>query len=218
MKLKTFALVFALFTSSNGLLQGLQATDLLDNFEKWEEMPLPNGYPIPSIYNGTLPSISISISSPNGQNINLYLDDRFLGVFVPAETDLRAGTLITYRYDTAGIKGTMSIVGPDENGENSGLLFLKNYDQSNHWLWKDKSLPNGFTIPGIVSGTLPAIMVSPPSLPDVQIMNDMTFYLNDKFLGLFIPMQTDVGERNILTRRYNTKEGIHRNCIDRRVG
>lgn len=111
------------------LLQiGLNTTDLafLDaNANFLPPNQLPGGRPIPGIVGGALPSIAVQV--PKWDNSTFYIGTAFVGVFIPVKMGAQGvtGTFLFYDNNKKQI-GTISIVGSDSNGQNSGILLMVN--------------------------------------------------------------------------------------------
>ncbi len=89
---------------------------------------LPGGRPLPSVADGALPAIAITV--PELNDTIFYVGNKIFGVFVPFKMDF-LGVTITHRfYDVMGIRaGNISLVNSDAEGENGGLLVLINVDK-----------------------------------------------------------------------------------------
>ncbi len=61
-----------------------------------------------------------------------------------------------------------------------------------------QTLPGGRAIPGIIGGRLPAVAFTVDNF-----LKGASFYVGNKFLGVFIPYQMNVGVNNIITARFN---------------
>lgn len=84
---------------------------------------LPGGRALPGVAGGALPAVAFSI--PEWKNMAFYVGPKFFGIFVPAQMDIGVNNIVTARYTTGGNRvGNLSIVGKDENGENSGFVLL----------------------------------------------------------------------------------------------
>lgn len=84
---------------------------------------LPGGRPLPGVSTGSLPAVAFSI--PNWKNMAFYVGPKFFGVFAPTDLDIGVNSIITARYNVNSKRaGNISMVGKDENGENSGFLLL----------------------------------------------------------------------------------------------
>jgi hypothetical protein len=60
-----------------------------------------------------------------------YLGPKFFGVFVPVKLDIGTNNIVTARYYSGKVRaGNISLVGPDENGENSGFVLLLDLSSS----------------------------------------------------------------------------------------
>jgi hypothetical protein len=87
---------------------------------------LPGGRPLPGIVGGQLPSIAVQV--PQWNNATFYIGTAIVGVFIPVKFGAQGVTGTFLFYDSTGKKqiGTISIVGSDANGQNSGFLLLLN--------------------------------------------------------------------------------------------
>jgi hypothetical protein len=83
---------------------------------------LPGGRPLPGVLNGRLPAVAFSIEK--FYNIAFYVGNNIFGIFVPVKMDI-GSTIITARFYIGKKRsGNISVVGPDEQGQNSGVLLL----------------------------------------------------------------------------------------------
>jgi hypothetical protein len=111
-------------------LEGLffQATldfDDIENgdFEFVDPQALPGGRPLPGIVGGQLPAVALNV--PAFMDTTFYLSKRVFGFFTPFKVNVDA--VITQRLVISGRHiGNISLVGIDENRENSGILLLFN--------------------------------------------------------------------------------------------
>ena len=105
----------------------LHADDLLDgDLRALPPQNLPGGRPLPSVFGGSLPAVAFTVESLH--NMTFYLSKNIYGLFVPLHLDVD-GAIATFKYYIGDKRaGTLSIVGADENGENSGVLLLINLD------------------------------------------------------------------------------------------
>ena len=100
-------------------------TDLLDDsLQLLEPQSLPGGRSLPGVASGKLPAVAFTVNF--FKNMSFYLGPKFFGVFIPISIDLGGpNNIISSRFYTDSIRaGTVSIVGKDINGENSGFLLL----------------------------------------------------------------------------------------------
>ena len=83
---------------------------------------LPGGRPLPGVTSGALPAVAFSIEKFN--NVSLYVGKDVFGIFLPASLGID-GAIASFRY-YVGEKaaGTISLVGADADGANSGVLLL----------------------------------------------------------------------------------------------
>ena len=111
---------------SNGTLMSVQVSlkDLLDtNLHQLDPKALPGGRALPGVPSGRLPAVAFTIEA--FENMSFYLGPKFFGVFFPTKVDIGMNNIITARYYGGKVRaGTLSMVGPDENDENSGFLLL----------------------------------------------------------------------------------------------
>jgi hypothetical protein len=84
---------------------------------------LPGGRALPGVSTGSLPAVAFSI--PKWKNMAFYVGPKFFGLFAPTNLDIGTNSIITARYNVGSKRaGNISMVGKDENGENSGFLLL----------------------------------------------------------------------------------------------
>lgn len=82
---------------------------------------LPGGRALPGVASGALPAVAFSIEK--FKNVVFYVGPTVFGVFAPSK--INAPGILTFRYNMNGKRaGNISIVGVDQNGENSGVLLL----------------------------------------------------------------------------------------------
>jgi hypothetical protein len=111
------------------LLQlGLNINDLsfLDgNANSLPANQLPGGRPIPGIVGGSLPSVAVQV--PKWDNATFYIGSAFVGIFIPVKMNVQGvtGTFLFFDQSNKQV-GTISIVGTDSNGQNSGILLMLN--------------------------------------------------------------------------------------------
>ncbi|MCF8060451.1 MAG: hypothetical protein K9K67_14205 [Bacteriovoracaceae bacterium] len=90
---------------------------------------LPGGRNLPGVSTGRLPAVAFSI--PKWKNMAFYLGPKFFGVFVPVKLDIGTNNIVTARYYSGKVRaGNISLVGADENGENSGFVLLLDLSSS----------------------------------------------------------------------------------------
>ena len=83
---------------------------------------LPGGRPLPGVSKGSLPAVAVTV--PQFENITFYVGTKAFGLFVPFKLDI-GSTIVTARFYIGDTRaGNVSLVGPDENDENSGVLLL----------------------------------------------------------------------------------------------
>ena len=84
---------------------------------------LPGGRALPGVASGALPAVAFTI--PKWKNMAFYVGPKFFGVFVPVSLNIGVDSIITARYYSGSARaGNISMVGADQNGENSGFLLL----------------------------------------------------------------------------------------------
>lgn len=88
-----------------------------------DPMALPGGRPLPGISDGYLPAVAVEV--PKLKNVVFYVGSNVFGAFVPVNLPWE-DYMGTFRfYDATGTRvGNLSIIGKDENKENSGVLLL----------------------------------------------------------------------------------------------
>lgn len=88
---------------------------------------LPGGRPIPTVRDGVLPSLAVEIPALNSAVV--YFGTKFLGLFYPFKNGLD-GAMLSYRlYDGKGLPmGTITLVGNDSNGKNSGIFLAVTFN------------------------------------------------------------------------------------------
>jgi hypothetical protein len=90
---------------------------------------LPGGRALPGVSTGSLPAVAFSL--PNWKNMTLYVGPKFFGVFFPTSVDIGTNNILTSRYYSGSNRaGTLSLVGPDNSGANSGFVLLLDLNAS----------------------------------------------------------------------------------------
>ncbi|MBL7664819.1 MAG: hypothetical protein JNM93_06765 [Bacteriovoracaceae bacterium] len=93
------------------------------NFEFVNPESLPGGRPLPGIVGGTLPAVAVNV--PDFLDTTFYLSKKVFGFFTPFRLNVQA--IFTQRlYMNGKYMGNISLVGVDEQGDNSGILLLLN--------------------------------------------------------------------------------------------
>jgi hypothetical protein len=117
---------------SNGTLLSVSVSlkDVFDDgLQLLDPKTLPGGRPLPGVASGKLPAVAFTIESL--KNISFYLGPKFFGLFVPLKLDIGLNNIISARFYTGKIRaGNLSMVGADENNENSGFLLLLDLSSS----------------------------------------------------------------------------------------
>jgi hypothetical protein len=97
--------------------------DVFDNdgyLKSLDPQALPGGRPIPGLASGTLPAVAFSI--PEFNNIAFYLGNDIYAIFVPVKLGIQ-NAIATFRFYSDGKRqGNISIVGEDQDGDNSGIF------------------------------------------------------------------------------------------------
>ncbi len=106
------------------------------NVKKLPPQSLPGGRALPGVSGGRLPAAAFSVEKFDG--VVFYVGNDFFGIFYPYDLEsIGQGTIITTRYYIGNRKsGTLSVVGPDENMENDGVLLMLNLDNKTKRLIK----------------------------------------------------------------------------------
>ena len=112
---------------SNGTLMqvSISLKDIVDGgLDQLDPQKLPGGRNLPGVASGSLPAVAFSIEKFH--NMSLYVGKDVFGIFLPASVGVE-GAIASFRY-YIGEKaaGTISLVGADQNGENSGVLLMLN--------------------------------------------------------------------------------------------
>lgn len=98
------------------------------NIELNEPTSLPGGRPLPGIRDGKLPAVSMTV--PKFKDMTFYLSKKVFGIFVPFKVGIN--DIITYRLVVKErFIGTISLIGQDSEGANSGALMLINLTREN---------------------------------------------------------------------------------------
>ncbi len=83
---------------------------------------LPGGRAIPGVKSGSLPAVAFSIEKFH--NMSLFVSKDVFGIFLPTKVGVD-GAIASFRYYIGEKRaGTVSLVGADANGENSGVLLM----------------------------------------------------------------------------------------------
>ncbi|TNE97274.1 MAG: hypothetical protein EP326_11760 [Deltaproteobacteria bacterium] len=118
---------------------GLNWQEILgDDVEVRDPQTLPGGRALPGVPTGALPGVSFTLT--NFHNVTIYAGKNFFGIFYPLNLEID-GSIISSRY-YLGKKavGTLSLVGRDSSGENSGFLLLLAIDDTTKKYLKRKYL------------------------------------------------------------------------------
>ncbi|WP_081653806.1 hypothetical protein [Bacteriovorax sp. BSW11_IV] len=97
--------------------------DVLDRNLNLDPVTLPGGRALPGVSGGKLPAVAFSVEGL--ENMRFYLGPKVFGIWVPVDGLNMEGGILTTRFHAGGNRvGNLSLVGKDENLENSGLLLL----------------------------------------------------------------------------------------------
>ncbi len=110
---------------SDGTLMSISVSlkDIVEGgLDQLDPQKLPGGRNLPGVAAGSLPAVAFSIEKFH--NMSFYLGKDAFGIFVPAAIGVD-GAIASFRYYVAEKRaGTISLVGKDANGENSGILLM----------------------------------------------------------------------------------------------
>jgi hypothetical protein len=96
------------------------------NAQEFDAMTLPGGRALPGVLGGSLPAVAFTI--PKFHNISIYLGPKIFGLFVPVKINIGQNIISARYYIGKSRAGNLSIVGPDTEGKNSGVLLLLDMD------------------------------------------------------------------------------------------
>ncbi len=110
---------------SNGTLMSISVSlkDIMNGgLDQLDPQKLPGGRNLPGVTSGQLPAVAFSIEKFH--NMSFYLGKDVFGIFVPTNVGVD-GAIASFRYYAASKRaGTISLIGKDQNGENSGVLLM----------------------------------------------------------------------------------------------
>ena len=110
---------------SGGTLMAISLSlqDVLNgSLTKLDPQRLPGGRNLPGVASGALPAVAFSVEKFH--NMAVYVGPSVFGVFIPVKLNMPAA-MMTFRYHADSKRaGNISLIGEDENGENSGFLLL----------------------------------------------------------------------------------------------
>lgn len=110
--------------SSGTLMQvSVSLKDILDeDLGKLDPQKLPGGRNLPGVTSGSLPAVAFTIEK--FKNMTMYAGKDVFGIFLPVNVGVD-GAIASFRYYIGEKRaGTISLVGADANGENSGVLLM----------------------------------------------------------------------------------------------
>lgn len=92
-----------------------------DKANRLDPLTLPGGRAIPGVSGGALPAVAFSV--PSIKNLAFYVGPQIFGIWIPVNGLNMEGAILTTRFYTDSVRvGNLSLVGEDENGENSGFF------------------------------------------------------------------------------------------------
>lgn len=101
-----------------------------DSLQLLPPQELPGGRSLPGVASGALPAVAFTLDFLGGDT-TFYLGPKFFGIFIPMKMDIGTNNIVTARFYSGKIRaGNLSIVGEDDNGENSGFLLLLDLSSS----------------------------------------------------------------------------------------
>lgn len=110
--------------SSGTLMQvSVSLKDIMDeDLGKLDPAKLPGGRNLPGVASGSLPAVAFTIEK--FKNMTMYAGKDVFGIFLPVNVGVE-GAIASFRYYIGEKRaGTISLVGADANGENSGVLLM----------------------------------------------------------------------------------------------
>ena len=105
------------------MVVSISLKDIVDgNLTSLPATTLPGGRNLPGVASGTLPAVAFSIEKFH--NMSVYVSKDVFGIFLPTKVGVD-GAIASFRYFIGEKRaGTVSLVGADANGENSGVLLM----------------------------------------------------------------------------------------------
>ncbi|MBY0415097.1 MAG: hypothetical protein K2Q18_13080 [Bdellovibrionales bacterium] len=110
--------------SAGTLMQvSISLKDIVDGkLDQLDPQQLPGGRPLPGVASGSLPAVAFTIEK--FKNMSVYLGKDVFGIFLPVNVGVE-GAIASFRYYIGEKRaGTVSLVGTDANGQNSGILLM----------------------------------------------------------------------------------------------
>jgi len=140
----------------------------------------------------------LSIPGVDGPTVTLQNDDLLISM-VFENIQLQGGL----RYAIPKYNNSYIEVSPDLQSDGTLMSVSVSLDD----IFGDRvtqlpaqSLPGGRALPGVASGSLPAVAFSIPK------WKNMAFYVGPKVFGIFVPTKLDIGTDNIITAAYRVSE------------
>jgi hypothetical protein len=110
---------------SSGTLLNISVSlkDIIDGgLTNLDPQKLPGGRNLPGVATGSLPAVAFSIEK--FKNMSFYVGKDVFGIFIPTNVGVD-GAIASFRYYISNKRaGTISLVGKDVDGENSGVLLM----------------------------------------------------------------------------------------------
>lgn len=142
---------------------------------------------------------STSLSIPGVDGPTLTLDEDNLLIAMVFENIALDGGI---RYSIPEYENSYIEVGPDLESDGTLMSISVSLDDvfnDEIQLLDPQKLPGDRNLPGVSSGSLPAVAFTIPN------WENMTFYLGSEFFGVFVPVGgLDIGTDNIITARFYT--------------
>jgi hypothetical protein len=110
---------------SNGTLMqvSISLKDIVEGgLDQLDPQKLPGGRNLPGVTSGSLPAVAFTVEK--FKNMTLYVGKDVFGIFLPVSVGVD-GAIASFRYYIGEKRaGTVSLIGADANGANSGVLLM----------------------------------------------------------------------------------------------